>query len=294
MKKLAQNPTSTHWARTDEPLFWLSGAGHEIVYPADGYWCDCRIRNDPHLAFQMTLSGAGFYERDGKRMLLKPGMAFFDIMPGDFRYGFPAGAEQEYELVWVDMAGPAAESMWRHIMSAFGNVLSFGPDDPIAPMMLAIARQHAGSAHFDRYVLSAQLYDLLMTVISTLNNTRVATTPLVLRAMELIRKKGLQPNCSVEGIADEAGCSREHLTREFKAAMGVGPADCLMQHRLRQAAHLLRKNGDKLEIVAARCGFSGANYFCRVFRQQMGVTPNQYRARSWQIRIDGMPATAKS
>ena len=84
-------------------------------------------------------------------------------------------------------------------------------------------------------------------------------------------------SCTVESVADELGCSREHLTREFKSAMGVGPADFLAQQRLKQASAELRGTEDKLETIAARCGFSNATYFCRVFRKFTGVTPSQYR-----------------
>ena len=32
-----------------------------------------------------------------------------------------------------------------------------------------------------------------------------------------------------------------------------------------------------LELVASLCGFSGANYFCRVFRRSTGLTPAAWR-----------------
>lgn len=281
MKKPAVPDSSL---RTDEPLLWLTGSAHETLSPARRFYCDASKRTDPHFAFQLTLSGAGFYERGGKRTLLKTGMAFIDYMPGDFRYGYPAEATEEYDLVWVDVVGPMARYWWRKIRRAFGTIVNFGPGNPIAPLMLAIATQYTEGLLRDRYVISGQLHQLIMTVISTLNQTRLQTSPLVEQALGAIHRGAPDPTYGVEQIARELDCSREHLTRQFKAATGVSPSDYLLQHRLRIAARELRESSDKLELIAQRCGFSGANYFCRAFHRYQGLTPRQFRARPWLIK----------
>jgi AraC-like DNA-binding protein len=285
MKHLAKNPPSTPWIRTNEPLLWLNSAGHQVINRNDGYFFDCKKNKDPHLALQLTIAGAGFYERDGKRVLLQPGMAFVDVMPGDFRYGYPMESTQDYEQVWCDMHGPTATALWDHVMSTYGHVISLGAQNPVAPLMLAIAYEHSKRLHYDRYLLSSQLYHMLMTLIATLSATRLANAPLISRAMNAIHKHGLELECNVENIAEDIGCSREHLTRVFSTATGVTPADYLMQHRLNEAARQLRGSGEKLDIIARRCGFSGANYFCRAFRKHTGLTPNEYRQRPWFTKL---------
>ena len=39
---------------------------------------------------------------------------------------------------------------------------------------------------------------------------------------------------------------------------------------------LLNSDAD-LETVARRNGFAGGNYFCKVFRRVVGLSPTQYR-----------------
>lgn len=284
MRHLAHNPPSTPWVRTEEPLFWLTGAGHEVISKSDSYFYNCLKQPNPHFGLQLTLKGAGFYERGGKTSLLMPGMAWIEYLPGDFRYGFPPGGAEDYEHAWLDLKGPAAGAFWEHINAHFGRVITLGHDNPVAPLLLAIVYQHAQARHHDRYLLSSQIYELLMTLLSTLNRSRMETAPLVAAALDLIHRKGLDRDCNVEWLAEHAGCSREHFTRVFRAAIGVGPGEYLLQHRLRTATRLLRETRDKLDRIARRCGFSGANYFCRVFRERMQITPNAYRARPWLIR----------
>src|SRR5690606_29099743 len=128
-----------------------------------------------------------------------------------------------------------------------------------------------------------QLYQLIMTIYSTLRGSRVSTNPRIARAMGLIAAHAHEPHFNIDALAERLHCSREYLSRQFRAAAGVTPSDYLVQHRIRLAARLLRETDDKLDIVARRCGLSGANYLCRLFRRQTGVTPAQFRARPWLV-----------
>lgn len=278
-------PLLDQWLRTREPLLWLIGSDHEINTPQRRYFCDCRKRTDPHYALQFSVKGNGFYERNGRTLLLKPNMGFFDYMPGDFRYGYPRDATEPNDLVWVDMDGPLAQYWFKHVTRSFGNVIALPEDNLVIPMMLGIAHEYQEGVLRDRYLVSGLLYQLLMTLVSTLNQSRLATAPLVTRALAHIKRHGSDLECNVENIAAELHCSREHLTRQFKAATDVNPSDYLLQHRLRLAAQDLRATRDKLDLVARRCGFSGANYFCRAFHRHVGLTPRQFRARPWLVKM---------
>ena len=77
----------------------------------------------------------------------------------------------------------------------------------------------------------------------------------------------------VEELSAQLGVSKSHLVRVFSAEMGMGPGHYLTQVRPHAAKLLLAHRTYPLELVASLCGFSGANYFCRVFRRSTGLTP---------------------
>ncbi len=81
----------------------------------------------------------------------------------------------------------------------------------------------------------------------------------------------------VEELSAQLGVSKSHLVRVFAAEMGMGPGHYLTQVRLKAAKLLLAHRPYPLELVASLCGFSGANYFCRVFRRSTGLTPAAWR-----------------
>jgi transcriptional regulator GlxA family with amidase domain len=127
------------------------------------------------------------------------------------------------------------------------------------------------------------MYQLLMTVMSVLNRSRAKTVPLVTEAIGAIEQRAADPSFNVKSLSMQLGCSREHLARCFQSSLNVSPLDYLTQHRLRLAMDAMRNTPEKLELIAQRCGFSGANYFCRVFRQHHGFTPALARRQPWLI-----------
>ncbi|MDB5327957.1 MAG: transcriptional regulator [Phycisphaerales bacterium] len=267
--------------RTDEPLLWLVGCGHE-VRRGPAYYYDASQRDEPpHVVLQLTLDGAAFVRPTGQaKMLLPTGHAFFHLIPGPFEYGWASGV---YEQVFISLAGAAANEWMRHVHRLHGAVLDFGADPSVAQTMLSIVEAHASGRLIDRYFISGQLYGLLMQVLSVLARRRIAATRLVTACLEIIEAEGDRPKLNVNALASRLNRSREHLTREFHDATGVSPSTYLTQTRVRLAAAELRAGEAKLETVARRSGFSSAAYLCRVFQKTVGVTPVQFRERPWLV-----------
>ena len=84
----------------------------------------------------------------------------------------------------------------------------------------------------------------------------------------------------VEELAASLAVSKGHLSRSFTQALGVSPGRYLILVRLSHAKRLLLYPEYPLEIVAGLCGFSGANYFCKVFKKETGETPDAWRKRA--------------
>ena len=100
--------------------------------------------------------------------------------------------------------------------------------------------------------------------------------PLIQEAVRIIRTR-YGSLYGVEELADELGVTKTHLVRSFHAALGMTPGRYLTETRIEAARQLLAR-GHSLEVVATLCGFSGANYLCKVFKKETGLSPAQYRA----------------
>ena len=123
----------------------------------------------------------------------------------------------------------------------------------------------------------SQLAFALLCELADADSAAPALPPLVQEAMEDIRANyaGLY---GVEELSERLGVSKSHLVRMFTAALGIPPGRYLTKVRVEAAMRLLLHREYTLDVVASLCGFSGANYLCRVFKKETGQSPAQWRA----------------
>ena len=82
---------------------------------------------------------------------------------------------------------------------------------------------------------------------------------------------------SLEELARTAGFSPRHFSRLFKDFYGLTPMRYLLNLRIRRAKELLWNEELEITEIAGMCGFQDENYFSRIFREETGRSPSQWR-----------------
>lgn len=88
----------------------------------------------------------------------------------------------------------------------------------------------------------------------------------------------------LEQMANDLHLSPYHLAHLFKRATGSTIVEYTKATRIRHASVYLIQSSLTVPEIGARIGISDPSYFCKVFRQQMGSTPHQYRLHIQQRR----------
>src|SRR5438045_5179661 len=83
----------------------------------------------------------------------------------------------------------------------------------------------------------------------------------------------------VSRLAQVSGVSEAHFARSFKDAFGVPPHRYLLTRRIERAAALLRDTDLPITEIAFETGWNSLGTFGRVFRDIMGESPGELRAR---------------
>lgn len=81
----------------------------------------------------------------------------------------------------------------------------------------------------------------------------------------------------LDELASLVHLSPFHLSRAFRATVGVPPHRYQLLVRIELAKRLLA-DGERVSEVAAATGFADHSHFTRRFREMVGVTPSRYRA----------------
>lgn len=89
-------------------------------------------------------------------------------------------------------------------------------------------------------------------------------------------KKNLHQKLSIDSIAKMAYVSKSNFFKMFKDELGTSPNEFILQERINRAKELLASQ-NSIKETAYQTGFSDANYFTRVFKQLVGITPKSYQ-----------------
>lgn len=96
--------------------------------------------------------------------------------------------------------------------------------------------------------------------------------------IEYIEENLSAEDFSIEQAATQLNTSYAVLYRKVKQALDIAPADLVKQLRIKRARQLLSENPElTASEVGYRCGFNSPQYFSRVFKDNVGQSPLDFR-----------------
>lgn len=78
-------------------------------------------------------------------------------------------------------------------------------------------------------------------------------------------------------LAQEIAISVSQLNKKLNAIVEVPSSTYILQVKLSHAKKILSTQNKSISEVATDCGIYDVNYFSRVFKKHVGITPSQYR-----------------
>lgn len=102
---------------------------------------------------------------------------------------------------------------------------------------------------------------------------------LVTKAISYIEENYQMQGLSLKDVAEATYTSPAYLSRLFKKEKGVTLTDYLNNIRIEKAKMLLQHNKKTIEEIASEVGYKDRSYFCKIFKQIVGVSPKEYRNR---------------
>lgn len=103
----------------------------------------------------------------------------------------------------------------------------------------------------------------------------------VQRAISYLFLNLSDPGLDVETLAREACLSVNQFIRAFRKQTGVTPLKFLTGKRMEKAQILLLEKNLKNKDLAFAVGYDDPAYFCKVFKNTVGVPPQQYRSKAF-------------
>lgn len=111
--------------------------------------------------------------------------------------------------------------------------------------------------------------------------SEIEITPLdekfVKKAVSIVEKNIGNTEFLVEDLCKEMGMSRVYFYKKILALTDKSPSEFIRFIRLKRAADLLEKSQLFVNEIAFQVGFNDPKYFRKYFKEEFGVTPNEYK-----------------
>ncbi|MBQ8039586.1 MAG: helix-turn-helix transcriptional regulator [Lachnospiraceae bacterium] len=88
---------------------------------------------------------------------------------------------------------------------------------------------------------------------------------------------------SLKDIAVNANVSEREVLRAFRKWLQITPFQYLKEVRIRMACRFLKETSRQITDIAYECGFGSVSYFGKVFHEEMGMAPLEYRKKAIEL-----------
>ncbi|MBO5295588.1 MAG: helix-turn-helix transcriptional regulator [Clostridia bacterium] len=151
-------------------------------------------------------------------------------------------------------------------------------DKQINTLLNRLLNEYAQQDKADEMLFIGYLLQLLF-LIYTVENNYVSEIPQDNHASQIIKyiNENYANILGMEEVANKFFISKYYLCRIFKRSIGVSFVSYLNTIRIKAACELLKTESLYLSEIAIRCGFNSTPYFCKVFKDEKGVSPSEYR-----------------
>jgi AraC-like DNA-binding protein len=262
---------------TRDALWRVNFAARERHLPGERYWWDNSVRHPVHVLFQYTVSGQLYFrDFDGSEHMVGPGHAVLFCWDEPTVYGLRADASEPYCTEWLDLGGVGLFEHWQAIRAKHGSVVAVPPKGPLWSAMHRLMKLADPRQRTSPETTASTVHAFVMLLFASLNAKGFSTRGPIERAIDDLLNNPTAP-WSLKRLADQHGCSREHLSREFRRRVGRAPAAWLNAARVARAVHLLTQSSLPIAEVKKQAGFSSPHTFSRQVKIATGASPRRLR-----------------
>ena len=135
-----------------------------------------------------------------------------------------------------------------------------------------------------RALLTAEL-SLLTRIVDEPQAQPSPVRDVVTRCQWLVKRHASDETLGLKFLAAQLELSPNYLSRLFRDKTGERINEHITRVRIQNATDGLRTTQLSVKAIGAACGFKDTSYFCRVFRQIIGQTPQDYRAKTYRASL---------
>ncbi|MDB5211031.1 MAG: AraC family transcriptional regulator [Sediminibacterium sp.] len=260
-------------------------AGDQYPYkehPSHHYftWETGRILNEFQLIY-ITAGEGVFQSTSMAETVIQPGTIIF-LFPGEW-HRFQPKTGTGWNEYWVGFKGKIIEHIQKqYFFHPKHAVIHVGCKEEIIILFNEILEQTKKERPGYQPLISGAVLHLLGQVHAfnkqKIFENEVSAEIMMNRAMLLLRTR-IDEDLAMQQIAMELKVSYAWFRKMFKLYTGIAPQQYFIQLKIERAKTLLNDPDKTIKDIAYELNFENPLYFSKLFKDKVGVSPEQFKKR---------------
>lgn len=203
------------------------------------------------------------------------------LLPKGVAHHYQAHLHNPWSLYWVHFDGALADAYLANL-NLPGNtyVIPLGQHPKLISDFENLLSVRQTGYRFSGFIYAANVLAQLLAYLATLTPDTQLQEQAVLdrEPINALMQAHLHDHLDLATLAQAAHLSKFHFAKKYKAQTGYSPIQHFIHMKMERACYLLDSGQQPVSEIAERLGYTDAQYFSRLFKKVVGLSPSDYRA----------------
>lgn len=256
----------------DESRLYLTTIGESEMEAGHAYGPGVRS----YYLLHYITKGRGRFQVNGMTYELHAGQGF--LIAPDYETTYCSDEEEPWSYIWVGAAGEEMTHLLYELgLSQKNPIFSCSHPERLVNCVHDML-QHRQQTPSDHYYRLSALYRFIaiLSEEGQAHQLPASGNSYVVHVMEYVRHH-LHGHINTADIAATMNLNRSYLSSLFRSKTGMTLQKYIQTCRMTRAQYLIESTKLSIASIAASCGYEKSDSLSRIFRQQYGMGPAEYR-----------------
>lgn len=232
----------------------------------------------PYFQWFYCIKGQGELILNRQRFLIRPGQGFL-ICPND-PHSYQAVTD-DWTLHIFGFDGPLCGELLKTLQMHDSGAYQFTDEELFVRHIEALASLYGDHHLRSALDFSKECYSFLLDISRSITRSRAAGNAAgneLIDTLTSYLERHFASPVTLEELSRIVNLSPDYMCAQFKKEMGITIMQYLTEIRIGHARHLLTMYPEKKVLeIGKMCGFESPSYFGKIFKKEVGMTPEGYR-----------------
>lgn len=247
--------------------YYPNAAGHQMTRDSHD---DCLIIYCVSGGGELKVRDITYPVREGDLLVLPKGVA----------HQYHADRSDPWSMYWAHFNGKSALAFLQNLMPGQSSyVIPVGIHSKLIADFESLLSVQQTGYQFARFLYASNLLAQILTYMAILVPKAGTQSGhyIDLDKIHGLMEQHLTDHIDLDTLAKSANLSKYHFAKKYKELTGQSPIQHFLHRKMERACYLLDMSNDSVANISESLGYEDPQYFSRLFKKVIGISPRQYR-----------------